>query len=614
MKYSILLLGTVLMASAALCLGILWFTHNANGSFGFPLDDPWIHLQFAKNLHEYGSFSYYKNEMVTSGSTSPLYTMLLGAGFFVIRDEMLLSYTLGVLCLLAAGFLAYRYAHREYGMTVAILAAAIIVSEPRLVWAALSGMETTLFIALLLATYYFYRERNPILLGFSAGLLLWTRPEAVLFLAIIGIDVIYHARIVRQRPVRKQGVKTSSPAVDSSLRWIQLPMMIVGALVVCYLGFNLWLSGSILPNTYAAKLSYYRNGNPSFPLQAWHFFTDGHAVTIAILAAIGMLGTLYRLFRREFTQGLVLFLWVVTLFLAYWRNLPFLFQEGRYLMPALPFVALLALTGFQVSIEGIRRAMPTLRKRTIVPTALMVVLGIATVQSGMAAWAKRVDYAEMCRYISDRQVHAAHWMHEHLPEGAVIATHDIGAIAYYSGRRIVDMVGLVSPDMIERIGSLDRLREFLVRNRVTHVAVLRNWFEIVNQNPIYTSDERTPEILEVFEFDAARTHFTPQNVSAMTETARYYLSVGQLQQASSILEQAVRIDPLSSKVHYFLGVAYGMRGNTDGAIRHLEVAIQSNPDYADAYRVLAGVYQSTDPTRAAVYADHYRQLAAGVTP
>ena len=53
-----------------------------NGTNGFPLDDPWIHLQFAKNLHAYGHYSYYKAEMVTSGSTSPLYTLILALGFF----------------------------------------------------------------------------------------------------------------------------------------------------------------------------------------------------------------------------------------------------------------------------------------------------------------------------------------------------------------------------------------------------------------------------------------------------------------------------------------------------------------------------------------------------
>ena len=79
--------------------GMCWLcmlAWNANGIPGFPLDDPWIHLQYAKNLHDFGSFSYYRNELVTAGTTSPLYTFLCAAGLFVTRDVMVLSYTLGI--------------------------------------------------------------------------------------------------------------------------------------------------------------------------------------------------------------------------------------------------------------------------------------------------------------------------------------------------------------------------------------------------------------------------------------------------------------------------------------------------------------------------------------
>ena len=78
----LMLLGT------GMCIFAGWNAYRVNGAAGFPLDDPWIHLQFAKNLHEYGSYSYYRNQTVTSGSTSPLYTLLLAAGFSLIFGLM----------------------------------------------------------------------------------------------------------------------------------------------------------------------------------------------------------------------------------------------------------------------------------------------------------------------------------------------------------------------------------------------------------------------------------------------------------------------------------------------------------------------------------------------
>jgi hypothetical protein len=46
------------------------------GSAGFPLDDSWIHLHFARNIAEGAGFSYNPGVPV-AGSTAPLWTLLL---------------------------------------------------------------------------------------------------------------------------------------------------------------------------------------------------------------------------------------------------------------------------------------------------------------------------------------------------------------------------------------------------------------------------------------------------------------------------------------------------------------------------------------------------------
>ena len=48
------------------------------GQVGFPLDDSWIHLQFARNVATGWGFSYNPGEP-TPGSTAPLWTLLLAA-------------------------------------------------------------------------------------------------------------------------------------------------------------------------------------------------------------------------------------------------------------------------------------------------------------------------------------------------------------------------------------------------------------------------------------------------------------------------------------------------------------------------------------------------------
>jgi hypothetical protein len=64
------------LVGIAVLTGLLFLSmaKSQNGYFCFPLDYLWIHLTFAKNIVEFGSFSFYKNQLATSGLTSLLYT------------------------------------------------------------------------------------------------------------------------------------------------------------------------------------------------------------------------------------------------------------------------------------------------------------------------------------------------------------------------------------------------------------------------------------------------------------------------------------------------------------------------------------------------------------
>src|SRR5512139_207958 len=69
---------------------------------GFPLDDSWIHLTYARNLAEHGEWAFRLGER-SAGSTSPLWTALLSVGFLIGLAPYVWTYFLGwvVLTLLA---------------------------------------------------------------------------------------------------------------------------------------------------------------------------------------------------------------------------------------------------------------------------------------------------------------------------------------------------------------------------------------------------------------------------------------------------------------------------------------------------------------------------------
>jgi len=561
-----------------MCVSTEMFAYAANGKLSFPLDDAWIHLQFARNIHDYGSYSYFRNEMVTSGSTSPLFTALLSAGFFLTPDDMILSYALGSVFLIFAAVYLYKivsHAHEKL-VVLSAIAGLLLVCEPRLIWASLSGMETTLFIFLLLGTFYYYKIRKGIHLGVAGGLLLWARPEAILLIIIIGLDFAYHTFVVEGEGSRKRS------ALAGRIAWIKKPAVFILIAWTAYFGFNLWLSGSIFPNTYAAKLKYYAGGGDDFPAQVYHYFRDGHMVVIAALALVALWVALKNAAKRRPVPMFVPLLFSVEMFFVYWKDLPYLYQEGRYLMPVLPFVILAGADGAATLSEAAGKFLPRLGRMVRGEAVIVLILALPAIQFAVAGWKERSQYADYCDYISKRQVATAVWIRDNLADGVRIATHDVGAIAYYSGKQIVDMVGLISPEMIPRLGSLDGLIGFMNSQRVTHLALLKNWFEIDNQDPLFSTDPKNPEIMEVFEYDPKVVHFLTRDVGQLFEAGEFYASRNDFNTAIRYLAQGIQRDPRSSKGHRLLAGVYFRMGKHDEAAKEFRVTLQLHPGDAEA--------------------------------
>ncbi len=587
---AVVLLAVVLCAGGIFACVFSVYAFNVNHQFGFPLDDPWIHLQFAKNLHDYGSFSYYKDEIVTAGSTSPLYTLLLALGFFVTSNEMLLSYILGTAFLLGAASYFFKIISLSSDARIAALSPLLLLLEPRMQWAALSGMETTLFICLLLASLYYYQAKKSLSFGIASGLLIWSRPEAVILFIAIAIDTAYHILWMRTQTSKKKNSVVEKPSVEKpSLSWLKRGGVILAGFAIAYVVFHLVLSGSVLPNTFSAKLKYYGGANSGFPLEVFSFLTEGHMLPIVILALLGVGALAVSMARRLPQIVLVPLLFSVGMFLAYWWKLPYLYQQGRYMMPVIPFILLLATAGIEwVVAMGAQAFKKSARENFLMYGSAFLTL-ILSVQFGIGSWNMMPAYAEMCKYISDRQVRTARWLKEHTPENAIVGTHDIGAIGFYSNRKLADMVGLVSPEAIEGIGSLEKLNQFLLNKQVTHLALVRDWFEVVNQNPLFTTDVRYPEIMEVFEFKPERTHLTPQNVTAAVGTAAQYLQQGQFDIAERILRQAVVLDPKNSRVHHLLAIACMAANRLDEAAGGFAETLKLHPDFLESQVGLAQV-------------------------
>jgi hypothetical protein len=71
------------------------------------------------------------------------------------------------------------------------------------------------------------------------------------------------------------------------------------------------------------------------------------------------------------------------------------------------------------------------------------------------------SYAQDVAYIEAEMVAAAKWAAANLPSDALIAAHDIGALGYFDHHQLIDLAGLVSPEVIPFLRDETQLAVYL---------------------------------------------------------------------------------------------------------------------------------------------------------
>lgn len=414
---------------------------------GFPLDDSWIHATYARNLAVNGDWAFQLGQR-SAGSTAPFWTLLLVPGYSVGLAPLFWSYVLGLLTLIALGTIVeialrrltvtYRPKIPWFGLFLCL--------EWHMLWAAASGMETLTHatIATLIIATLISGSRRYALLGLLVGVSVWIRPDG---LTLIGPVV---------------AVLLLEPADRPRRVWNLIGFAIgFGALFVPYICFNLWLSGTPMPNTFYAKQAEYtawqarafipRLGSGLLQLSTGPF----------VLLWPGLVYSALRVVRSRNVALGASILWCIGYVLIYAARLP-AYQHGRYLMPAMPVLILFGFLGLLSISEQVR---PANSRRILLSVwqASLAVVSVAFVVLGARAYAADVAWIE------SEMVDTARWSVSHLPTRAVLAAHDIGALGYFDSHKLVDLAGLVSPEVIPFIRDETRLAALLDDRKVGYL-------------------------------------------------------------------------------------------------------------------------------------------------
>ncbi|MGH7354311.1 MAG: hypothetical protein ACRELS_06985 [Candidatus Rokuibacteriota bacterium] len=456
------------------------------GAAGLPLDDAWIHLHFARNLAEGLGFVYNPGTPV-AGSTAPLWTLLLGVGASVAGASVILTKTLGALTVVAAGLVTRRAALAWGAAPAAALVAGVaLLWTGAFAWGALSGMEVGLAALLVAAALWAHARDRLGTTTLLVALATLARPESALLLPLI----------VAARPltVRRAALAAAitlavlAPAVAFSLAT-------TGALVPAAAtakvegGLLGWLAGAREP---ARRLLLGRPWEYVAEWARWLFATHW-ALPFALVPALVLAWR--RAGRALGLPALVLLAHPLGMaLLAPYRGPAF--QEGRYSMHLLPvaFVVLAvalsqlqtvaakggvwrAISGPPMSFKDLATARSPARPGGVVGRTVLIAylayLALALVSLPAAA----ARYAWAVQNINAMQVEIGRWIAVNTPRNARLAVNDVGAIAYISRRPVLDLMGLVTPEVVPyRRQGEDGVIRYVTERCPDYVVVFPAWF------------------------------------------------------------------------------------------------------------------------------------------
>jgi len=266
-------------------------------------------------------------------------------------------------------------------------------------------------------------------------------------------------------------------------------LMGFGMLFLPFVGLNLWLSGTPMPNTFYAKQIEYAAWQ-SRPLIYRAGVLMLQLVTgpgIVLVPGV-ILCAIYSIRRTRVPDVLVL-AWCGAYFLMYMLRLP-AYQHGRYLMPALPTFFLLGILGYL----EFRHETVLGRYQQAFQAAFQLTIGLLTV--GFLVLGARA-YGQDVALIESEMVDTATWVAEHIPPGALVAAHDIGALGYFDNHPLLDLAGLVSPEVLPFMRDEPRVAQLLDQRGVQYLIAFPDLYPhlTMESEPIFSTGGRfAPEL------------------------------------------------------------------------------------------------------------------------
>jgi len=399
-------------------VALLLFLVQAPVYADYVTDDSYIYARFADNLARLGELSFNPGEPVHA-ATSPLWAGLGALGVVAGLESVEWLRWLGILCGAATVFVLVRIASRLLAERPLVTWAvtAVVATEPWLVRWSSSGMETPL--AALLVALALDATLRPVdavawrRAALALGVLPLVRPEGLLLLALFGVHVLRTPRARTRGDVYLLAV---------------LPF-------VAWAVYALPVYGHVLPETMRAKstpLGLQPGRFASNLLVLGQVFAVGAAIP-AVVWIVGLVRRPRRAWRPDtsFWAAPMWWQWTVALPVVYLlRDVQVV---SRYLEVVLPAVIVLAV--LVASLDSRRRVW-------VHAFSLQALLAYGLTVSWIAPSASAFG-ATLEEGLGDIAEH----LRTRTPPEATVAIYDIGLVGHRSERRVIDLGGLIHPEI-----------------------------------------------------------------------------------------------------------------------------------------------------------------------
>ncbi|HVT58680.1 MAG TPA: hypothetical protein VHR45_09780 [Thermoanaerobaculia bacterium] len=427
-------LAVIALVASWVVLGcILAYRAAGNG-----LDDFFISYRYSLNLADGKGFVFNPGERVF-GLTNPGLALLLALLRIASgRDVPQLATVVFAAALVLLAALLMRAAAAAGRLAEAALAGTLLVSSSYL-WAQQGG-EGIPMLTLLVAAANLV-EDLPVLAGLAAGLAVWFRPEAALGVAFLFVLLMLERRRI---PWRFAAAATVTILLGVCWAWIYF--------------------GTPIPNSLAAKQAMATGLTGSwsgsrFWLRATRLVPRHAGPFWPLLVAMGVAGA-WPLARWGGRSGrLVVFMATVLAIFYPLTGVPFF---PWYTIPAAVLVlyGIPYFTGALVRMSSNR--IRTNWRRVLVGAVVGLLAWIPVAISLVPTSYSWLRHSGWFSYM-ERYKLAGLWLRQHSKPNATVAYYEVGALGYFSDRTIVDLLGIVTPDLLSYARAGDFANGFLAR-------------------------------------------------------------------------------------------------------------------------------------------------------